>query len=95
MRRSNRYPFDFETEVGENDEIMMHAAGYVTEYRPATMYARNGDPGDPAEGGEVEIEELTFTDGEGNDVDYVYDDDWLDDLCIDHTDFSYFDRGEE
>lgn len=30
----------------------------VSTYYPATMYRRNGDPGDPAEGGEVEVTQV-------------------------------------
>ena len=30
-------------------------------YVPATMYRANGDPGDPAEGGEVEILTITLS----------------------------------
>jgi len=89
-----RYPFEFETEVGKKDELMLYCRGYVAEYVPATMYRNNGDPGDPAEGGEVEIEEMYVTDENGIEIDYLLDDDWLDDMCILHTDFDHYERDE-
>jgi hypothetical protein len=47
MRRE--YDVDFVYE-----EVELRATASMSPYRPATMYAKNGDPGDPAEGGEVE-----------------------------------------
>lgn len=35
-------------------ECELTAIACVNPYRPATMYAKNGDPGDPEEGGDIE-----------------------------------------
>ena len=35
-------------------DLELIAIGDLTPYRPATMYQKNGDPGDPEEGGEIE-----------------------------------------
>lgn len=48
--------------------LEIRASGTISAYHPATMYERNGDPGSPAEGGEVSFEELLVTDSEGNEV---------------------------
>ena len=45
--------------VYHNDHEFEVEASY-SPYRPATMYARNGDPGNPEEGGEVEDMTITF-----------------------------------
>jgi hypothetical protein len=37
------------------EEIEFTVIGNVSEYHPATMYDRNGDPGDPAWGGELDV----------------------------------------
>jgi hypothetical protein len=44
-------------------EIEVRLVGTVTRYRPATRYRDNGDPGDPAEGGDVEVVEALGPDG--------------------------------
>jgi hypothetical protein len=38
----------------EDNETEVELEGYVSKYHPATMYKNNGDPGEPAEGGELE-----------------------------------------
>lgn len=43
--------FDFETTYHER---ALRLTGVITAYYPAVMYLRNGDPGYPAEGGEIE-----------------------------------------
>lgn len=37
-------------------DIEFELEGSYTPYRPATMYNRFGDPGDPAEGGNFDLE---------------------------------------
>lgn len=41
-------------EDDEGNETEVELEGYISKYHPATMYKNNGDPGDPAEGGELE-----------------------------------------
>ena len=36
------------------DDKEYRVQGFRTKYYPATMYLANGDPGDPAEGGDLE-----------------------------------------
>jgi hypothetical protein len=43
----------------DDEELEFEVEGTVSEYRPATMYNRNGDPGDPAEGGEFDVISIT------------------------------------
>jgi hypothetical protein len=43
----------------EGEELEFEVTGSVSEYHPATMYDRNGDPGSPEEGGEFEVDEIT------------------------------------
>lgn len=52
--------------LDENDEevcTMLNATATISTYHPAVMYLRNGDPGYPAEGGEVEDMEVSLPDG--------------------------------
>ena len=53
-RRSNT-PFDVDLlyDFGEGNEDI-RIEGEITPYYPAVMYLRNGDPGYPEEGGEIE-----------------------------------------
>lgn len=57
-------------EDDEGEMVYVTATGSISTYYPATMYRSNGDPGDPAEGGEVEIGKITCVDEEGNPVDF-------------------------
>jgi len=43
-----------ESQEDIHEDIEVHVEGNCIPYTPATMYARNGDPGDPAEGGYAE-----------------------------------------
>ncbi len=49
----------------DGTEIEVELDGYVTKYHPATMYKKNGDPGDPEEGGELEDFTVTL---DGKDI---------------------------
>ena len=59
MSRGNTY-FDFWTEYRGEDLYGLHdgqginLTGHITKFMPAVMYLKNGDPGYPAEGGEIE-----------------------------------------
>lgn len=39
---------------GNETEITVELEGYISKYYPAVMYLKNGDPGYPEEGGELE-----------------------------------------
>lgn len=56
-----------EDENGEEREIEITVTFNISSYRPETMYRSNGDPGDPAEGGDLEIESVY--DEYGNELD--------------------------
>lgn len=45
--------FSFCAKFGENNRTL-RLVGQISPYYPAVMYLRNGDPGYPAEGGEIE-----------------------------------------
>jgi hypothetical protein len=51
-----------------------------TPYVPATMYRANGDPGDPAEGGEVELLAVKIGDTEIDDFAAILADRFLDEI---------------
>lgn len=60
--------FEYELEAepdedGEVETLLLDVTASVTDYYPAVMYMNNGDPGYPAEGGEVEDLEVTGPDG--------------------------------
>lgn len=52
-----RFEYDHENEEGEVTTLSVEAT--ISEYRPAVMHLSNGDPGYPAEGGEIEFVEVT------------------------------------
>ena len=70
----------------EYGDVTVFAEGTVSDYSPATMFNASGDPGDPAEGGEVEYDEIyavaTLEDGSEIELDWEADD-ALDDLAFD------------
>lgn len=59
MAKGDRH-FDL-TLPWEDGEIQV--TGYVSKYHPAVFYLRNGDPGYPAEGGEIEDFKAILPDG--------------------------------
>ncbi len=63
MIRGGPFSFDYEWEPDQDTTIMLSVEGVVTDYHPAVMYCRNGDPGWPAEGGDVEDMRVYFPDG--------------------------------
>lgn len=63
--------FDIEWEYETDDgTVFVNALGRITDYYEATMYRANGDPGDPEEGGEVEIDKIACVDENGNAVEF-------------------------
>jgi hypothetical protein len=65
---------DFKTTVSrelDGKEIVYKVLGHVTDYYPAVMYKKNGDPGDPEEGGEVELDQILDEEGQ-NILDCLY-----------------------
>ena len=66
----NLFHFTYEFENADLEEPtypLLTVTGTVSRYRPARMYLANGDPGYPAEGGE--IEDLEVHDAWGREVD--------------------------
>ncbi len=47
----------------ECETLILDVSASISAYYPAVMYMRNGDPGYPAEGGEVEDLTVTGPDG--------------------------------
>ncbi len=62
MTRGGTFSFDYEWET-DDDTFILSVEGRRTDYHPAVMYCSNGDPGWPAEGGEVEDLRVYFPDG--------------------------------
>lgn len=58
MRRGTDVNFEYEYELpepdGDGETLLLDVSAHISDYHPAVMYLRNGDPGYPAEGGEVE-----------------------------------------
>lgn len=58
--------FNYEWESEDDDELgylQLSVTAQVSRSYPAIMYLSNGDPGCPAEGGEVENIEVSLPDG--------------------------------
>lgn len=75
--------FDHELEDDEGRVSTVSVCVSVSEYRPAVRYLRNGDPGYPAEGGEVE--EITVALSDGTEMNPIPEDlyDALEQIAID------------
>lgn len=60
MINGTNVSFEYEYELPEADAsddiptLMLDVSATITDYYPSVMYLSNGDPGYPAEGGEVE-----------------------------------------
>lgn len=87
------YIFSHEHEVGEEVIEEEYQVKFTyTPGRPAVMYLRNGDPGYPAEGPEIEVQDIVVNYGDniwvtvpgGGEFDRVHDlamDQHFDDMC--------------
>jgi hypothetical protein len=53
--RNRNHGFDVEVTYhdGDEDGITIRVVGEISRYYPAVMYLPNGDPGYPAEGGDI------------------------------------------
>lgn len=60
------------TEDDEYEYVDLEVSATISDYYPAVRYLRNGDPGYPAEGGEVE--DLTVTMPDGTEMKEIPDD---------------------
>ena len=88
MAYASIFDFDAEYEHETLGTLYVSAVGGITKHYPATMYQRNGDPGDPEEGGECEYDELIVMDGDGEELDFdrvIGDYDWLDERAIENA----------
>ena len=56
----------------DEQEVLIHYRIERSKYYPAVMYLSNGDPGYPAEGGEIEYMEVTNNDGDEINPDEMY-----------------------
>lgn len=66
--------FEFDTTITVNDEeIEVTVEGSYTPGYAGRWYAPNGDPGDPPEPAEVEVESITDSDGKTYDYDSLSD----------------------
>ena len=60
--------FEWEWERPDGNTVTLQVTATISDYFPAVMYLRDGDPGYPAEGGEVEDLEVLLPDGTKMDV---------------------------
>ena len=62
--------FDFETSFDTDDFgiITVHASGTISDYYPSSSYNSHGDPGDDAEGGEIEYDMLEAFDSDDTEI---------------------------
>lgn len=82
--RNRNHGFDVKVEgrvnVNDDDTTTLRIVGEISEYVPARFYLSNGDPGYPAEGGEIEGYKIFGPDGKeiedpnGDILDAVVDD---------------------
>ncbi len=63
MIRGGQVNFQYEYERDLVGSLLLYVTATISDYHPAVYYQRNGDPGWPEEGGEVEDLEVTFEDG--------------------------------
>ncbi len=69
MRRGGKVSFSYEWEQtpsnddGECQYLKVEVEASISNYHPEVITQRNGDPGWPAEGGEVESIVVTMPDG--------------------------------
>ncbi len=67
MPRGTNINFEYEYELpepnGDGETLLLDVSAHISDYYPAVMYLRNGDPGYPAEGGEVEDLTVVGPDG--------------------------------
>lgn len=63
MIPGGRVDFQFEHQLDDGAVVMLDATATISAYYPAVMYMSNGDPGYPAEGGEVEDMTVFTEDG--------------------------------
>ena len=70
-----RFSFDVERESKVHGTVTVYATGTISTYYPSTFYRPNGDPGDPAEGGEIEYDELYAITDDGEEIEWDSDDD--------------------
>ncbi len=65
---SMEFSFEYEHENEEGETVILSVEATMSEYSPAVMYQRNGDPGWPAEGGEIEYTSVKDPYGEEWDI---------------------------
>ncbi len=64
---SVNFTYEYEAPVsnedGDHECVLLDVTANISDYDPGCMYMRNGDPGYPPEGGEVDNVEVTLPDG--------------------------------
>ena len=63
------FNFEYEWQSEEEETVVLSVEARMSEYQPAVMHLANGDPGWPAEGGEIDILRATDPYGEEWDLD--------------------------
>lgn len=57
------FSYDLDVEGLEDHSVTVEVEATISDYHPAVMHLANGDPGYPAEGGEVEDLRVLLQDG--------------------------------
>ena len=68
MNEAKTFDTEFDLELPPYGTVTVHITGTRTAIHEATMYNSHGDPGEPAEGGELEYDTVEVFDDEGNDI---------------------------
>ena len=63
MKRRTSHTVSLDWEIEDGVEVDLKVSFTLTPYQPAVMHLSNGDPGYPAEGGEIEDIEICNKNG--------------------------------
>jgi hypothetical protein len=85
-RRERSFSFTKSVEDDELGTLEIAASGTISAFAAATMYDSHGDPGSPAEGGEVEFAEVSVVDSEGRELsDYEPDSEVMEEAAYENA----------
>ena len=84
--RERSFSFTKSVEDDDRGTLEIVASGTISASFPSTMYDSRGDPGSPAEGGEVKFAEMSVVDAEGREVaDYEPDSEMMEEAAYENA----------